>query len=353
MGHQGSRSMKALVEAVGRLTALRDRDALDRSLVETLAQLCLASRVAVHRIVGDAGDEHWFTSACVADGATVRQLDPAWLDLRDLPALGSLPDWAQCAREASDLFPSVGGADQPAITLFPLLSDAGALGVVELCTAKPPGPALRATVHGLLTMFRNLQSLLDYSECDTLTGLLNRKSFDETFYKASARPLSLVADAATERRQLGTMRYWLGVIDIDHFKQVNDQHGHLIGDEVLLLLSRTMRRSFRFLDKLYRFGGEEFVVLMRCSCEEHAQCALERLRQNVAEHVFPRVAHVTVSVGFTDVRVGDTPPAAIERADLAVYYAKHHGRNQVRSHAVLVREGELTDASQSSDIELF
>jgi diguanylate cyclase (GGDEF)-like protein len=149
------------------------------------------------------------------------------------------------------------------------------------------------------------------------------------------------------------LRYWLGVIDIDHFKQVNDQHGHLIGDEVLLLLSRVMRSSFRFLDKLYRFGGEEFVVLMRCHSEEDAQRALDRLRTNVANHLFPRVAHVTVSVGFTDVRSGDTPPAAVERADLAVYYAKHHGRNQVRSHAALVREGELADTTQTSDIEFF
>jgi diguanylate cyclase (GGDEF)-like protein len=195
--------------------------------------------------------------------------------------------------------------------------------------------------------------LLDYSEADTLTGLLNRKSFDESFYKASALPLSQMQDDAAERRQSGTLRYWLGVIDIDHFKQVNDQHGHLIGDEVLLLLSRVMRGSFRFLDKLYRFGGEEFVVLLRCGGEEDALKAMERFRANVEAFRFPRVEHVTVSIGFTDVRSGDTPPAAVERADLAVYYAKHHGRNQVRSHAQLVREGQLADAAQTSDVEFF
>jgi diguanylate cyclase (GGDEF)-like protein len=156
-----------------------------------------------------------------------------------------------------------------------------------------------------------------------------------------------------ERRLVREQRYWLGVIDIDHFKQVNDQHGHLIGDEVLLLLSRVMRQSFRFLDKLYRFGGEEFVVLLRCPGEDGAMAALQRFRTQVEAYVFPRVQHVTVSVGFTDVRSGDTPPAAVERADMAVYYAKRHGRNQVRSHAALVREGELSDLVQTSDVEFF
>jgi diguanylate cyclase (GGDEF)-like protein len=268
--------------------------------------------------------------------------------------LASQPTWAACASQNTELARPAGDPNLPATTtLFPLGAEVGTVGVVEVRTDMPPDEDLRASARGLLGVFRNIQSLLDYSESDTLTGLLNRKSFDETFYKASALPLNQNLDADTERRQGGPLRYWLGVIDIDHFKQVNDQHGHLIGDEVLLLLSRVMRSSFRFLDKLYRFGGEEFVVLMRCHTEEDAQRALERLRTNVANHLFPRVEHVTVSVGFTDVRSGDTPPAAVERADLAVYYAKHHGRNQVRSHAALVREGELADTTQTSDIEFF
>jgi diguanylate cyclase (GGDEF)-like protein len=238
------------------------------------------------------------------------------------------------------------------LTLFPLSSEAGVVGVVEVCTAAALADEPRQSASGLLRIFRNLTALLDYSESDTLTGLLNRKSFDETFYKASALPLNQDANTP-ERRQAGPLRYWLGVIDIDHFKLVNDQHGHLIGDEVLLLLARVMRSSFRFVDKLYRFGGEEFVVLMRCRGEADAQAGLERLRKLVEAYVFPRVEHITVSVGFTDVRTGDTPPAAVERADLAVYYAKHHGRNQVRSYAELVREGALTDTTQTGDIEFF
>ena len=148
-------------------------------------------------------------------------------------------------------------------------------------------------------------------------------------------------------------RWWLGMIDIDHFKAVNDGYGHLIGDEVLLLLSRLMRSSFRFGDRLYRFGGEEFFVLVRCDSEADARRAFERLRQNTLAYTFPQVGQITVSVGFAELKQGDTPSAAIERADRAVYYAKTHGRNQVQSHAELAARGAVAATDKVGDVELF
>jgi diguanylate cyclase (GGDEF)-like protein len=145
----------------------------------------------------------------------------------------------------------------------------------------------------------------------------------------------------------------MGVIDIDHFKRVNDTYGHLIGDEVLLLLARLMRASFRFDDRLYRFGGEEFVVLMRCTDAPSAALAFERLRSNVERHLFPQVGRITVSIGFTELKRGDTPSGAFERADKAVYFAKGQGRNQVRHHAELVASGHLEDDTKVGDVELF
>jgi diguanylate cyclase (GGDEF)-like protein len=114
-----------------------------------------------------------------------------------------------------------------------------------------------------------------------------------------------------------------------------------------------MRSCFRFYDQLYRFGGEEFVVLLRCTGEEDAQIALERFREAVRGYVFPQVERITVSIGFTDVRSGDSPNAAVERADRAVYFAKNHGRDQVRCHAALVREGLLEEEKKAGDIDLF
>jgi diguanylate cyclase (GGDEF)-like protein len=209
-------------------------------------------------------------------------------------------------------------------------------------------------VCSILRVYRNFEGLLDYSERDTLTGLLNRKTFDESFLKVAGEPLPTGAPSADGRRVVpANCPAWLGVIDIDHFKQVNDRFGHLIGDEVLLLLSRLMRASFRFHDRLYRFGGEEFVVLMRCAGADAAGLAFERLRRNVEQFKFPQVGGISVSIGFTGLRGGDSPSAAFERADRAVYHAKTHGRNRVAHHADLVARGELDDAAKVGDVELF
>ena len=199
------------------------------------------------------------------------------------------------------------------------------------------------------------QSLLDYGERDALTELLNRKSFDGAFLKATVKQ-KLIEEAMQVKRQAAAScgTYWLAMIDIDHFKRVNDSFGHLIGDEVLLLLARLMRACFRHHDQLYRFGGEEFVVLMRCDNELDANGVLERLRTTTEKHAFPQVGAITISIEFSEVKTGDTPSGAFERADKAVHHAKEYGRNQVCSFAALVASGDLVDqAANVDEMELF
>jgi diguanylate cyclase (GGDEF)-like protein len=239
-----------------------------------------------------------------------------------------------------------------------MATDTQTVSVLELITAAPLSVEQLRLVSSILRIYRNFQGLLDYSERDTLTGLLNRKTFDESFLRlAAAGPQHPQhpqhATSAEMRRLAPSGRFWLGVIDIDHFKRVNDSFGHLIGDEVLLLLSRLMRTTFRFHDHLYRFGGEEFVVLMRCVDVEAATSVLERLRRNVEAYRFPQVEHITVSVGFTALRDGDSPNTAFERADRALYHVKQNGRNAVAEHGRLVEAGHLVDRSRDSEVELF
>jgi diguanylate cyclase (GGDEF)-like protein len=341
--------MAQIVDQLAELTGLRDRDTLDVSLVTSIRDLLHPCSVAVHRVVGDVGDERWLTRAHLGADDVAARADSSWADPRALPLLVERPLRLQCLQAAAEI--ETTGSDTT--LLLPLASDTGVIGVVEVVTAQPLSDEIKRLLTGVLRIYRNVQGLLDYSERDTLTGLLNRKSFDETFYKVSAMPLQLVADQPGDRRHTAAAGYWLGVVDIDHFKQVNDRFGHLIGDEVLLLLSRVMRSCFRFYDQLYRFGGEEFVVFLRCTGEEDALIALERFREAVRGYVFPQVERITVSVGFTDVRNGDSPNAAVERADRAVYFAKNHGRDQVRGHAALVREGLLEDEKKAGDIDLF
>jgi len=126
-----------------------------------------------------------------------------------------------------------------------------------------------------------------------------------------------------------------------------------MGDEVLLLVAGLLRAAFRHGDQLYRFGGEEFVVLLHADARERAALAFERFREALEAHPFPQVGQVTASAGFTRVRAFDTANAAFDRADRAVYQAKQSGRNRVCCHDALNRAGVLEDGERSGEIELF
>ncbi len=343
--------MSKVVDHLAELTGFRDRDVLDTTLAGALRDLLQPLRVAIHRCVGEDNDRRWLTRARLEGGEAAASADPLWVEFDSLPVLQDFP--ARVSAIESHEPVTVPGA--PHITVFPLFTDRDVAGVVEVESSGALDAEQQRLVASILRIYRNFQSLLDYSERDTLTGLLNRKTFDEAFYKLSSQTPEAGAAGSGERRQKNAAQqaHYIGVLDIDHFKSVNDTYGHLIGDEVLLLLSRLMRSCFRYHDRLYRFGGEEFVVLMRCNSDADAGRAFERLRTSVAAYAFPQVGRITVSVGFTELKPGDTPSSAFERADKAVYWAKTHGRNQVCSHADLVRRGELEDDSKVGDVELF
>ncbi|MBX3607924.1 MAG: GGDEF domain-containing protein [Piscinibacter sp.] len=344
--------MAELVDHLAELTGFRDRELLDVTLVGVLRDLLQPSpaSVAIYRSVGEPGNERWLTRARQRAGDMAASADPSWVEVDQLPVHAAYPSRLEAFRRQAIV--TVAGGEVHS-TLFPVSTDRESLGVLEIESAAALDERDRRMVLSILRIYHNFQGLLDYSERDTLTGLLNRKTFDESFLKIAAEPPPAAGSQDGRRVAPSNPRSWLGVIDIDHFKQVNDRFGHLIGDEVLLLLSRLMRASFRFHDRLYRFGGEEFVVLMRCAGPEAAMLAFERLRRNVEQFAFPQVGRISVSIGFTGLRAGDTPNAAFERADRAVYYAKSHGRNQVAHHADLVARGELDDEAKVGDVELF
>lgn len=205
-----------------------------------------------------------------------------------------------------------------------------------------------AGVEMLARIFGNQIRMLDYSELDSLTRLLNRKTFDETFDRllTSASAPGCECQPCSERRhgEENDSPAWLCVVDIDHFKRINDSFGHLFGDEVLLRMGELMRRTFRDGDRLFRFGGEEFVVILNADNEQLAAAGFERLRRTVEEHEFPQVGQVTCSIGFTAVSAFDVPTDALGRADEVLYYAKEHGRNRVCGYESLLAEGAIVRA---------
>ena len=357
------------VDQLATISGLRDRDLLDVSLAGALRALLRLRSVAVYRCVGQLADQRWLLRARLGQDDLAASSDGAWLEFTDLPPVGSRPEMLHCLR-TREVTQSVDPKQRLARTHFPLASDREVVGVLELHSQKALNLSEQRLVASVLRLYGNVLGLLDYSERDTLTGLLNRKTFDDSFMRLAAALPSGQADIAdfpnatddadlqdetapAPRRHSQSMAVWLGVVDIDHFKRVNDTHGHLIGDEVLLLLSRLMRNCFRFDDQIYRFGGEEFVILLRCAGATDAGLAFQRLREHVQSFEFPRVGRLTVSIGFSEVRAADTPSNAFERADRAVYVAKQQGRNQVHEFAALVAAGLLDDDTRASEVELF
>ncbi|HKX43410.1 MAG TPA: GGDEF domain-containing protein [Burkholderiaceae bacterium] len=337
--------MTELIEHVAELTGFRDRELLDVAVVRAVNDVLRPLSVAVYRCVGEPGDQHWLTRARMGAGDPAVSADPLWTSLAALPGLA-----AAAARRDCLLSGDVTTAgERPQTTSFPISTEREIVGVLDIRTAEPLTPEGRAMVGTVLRIYGNFHDLLDHSERDPLTGLLNRQTFDATFLARA----HMGAGEPGRRAASDESAVWLGVVDIDHFKRVNDTHGHLIGDEVLLLMSRLLRSSFRYHDRLYRFGGEEFVVLLDCLDSRNAAQAFERLRSNVERFAFPQVGHVTVSVGFTRTTGADAPSAAFSRADKALYHAKEHGRNQVTHYEALVEAGVIVEKSADGGVELF
>ena len=347
-----------LIDHLVCLSTLRERGALLDSLTRAMADTVQALEVATYSLVLDEDQRYWMPlTACHAGGDVRAVTDQLRADVTTLMPIERDPLRLRCV-EVPERVSSAPGPDQAHWrTVFPVvLSTENTIwGAVEFSSVQALSDHEVLAVTRLLQVFCNMLDVLDYSECDALTGLWNRKSFEDLFYKtmpgieASTKPNVVVEHRAPANSQI----FWLAMVDIDHFKLVNDRFGHLIGDEVLILVARLMRSSFRSHDRVFRFGGEEFVVVLRCGDHVSAQAALERFRTAMASHDFPQVGQITSSVGFTQIALGDSPSAACERADQAVYHAKHHGRNQVCSESDLVNRGLLKSEVKVGEIELF
>lgn len=351
------------MEQLVQLTSLRDREQIDLALAQALGSLLQARSAGIHRVLLDRlGNARWLSCGLSRPGELLSS-DPQWIDPMELPELEAFPLRHDVLVEQSVLqVPTQPPLTEGWLTVLPLKGQQGHQaeatdmrlpGVIELETSQPLSVDDILSLQTSLRVLENYLQLLDASQRDALTGLLNRQTFDTTFLAASLPHTAGVASEDAERRRSPGELWWLGVIDIDHFKQVNDRFGHLIGDEVLVLLARLMHQAFRHYDRLFRFGGEEFVVMLRCADEEGAVAAFERFRAKVEEYAFPQVERVTVSVGVTQVQGSDTPSAAFSRADESVYEAKHQGRNRVLSHGALVAAGVIKTSSHEGDVELF
>ena len=212
----------------------------------------------------------------------------------------------------------------------------------------------KGLVLGMLKVYDNYLSLLDESQSDPLTGLLNRQTFDDQILKIIANPLSkpsyvqLRKGENSRRVPDETFVYWLSILDIDRFKKINDLFGHLAGDQVLVLLARLITSQFRSDDLVFRYGGEEFIVLLRAPAREDALKALERFRTVVEGTTFTGVGQVTVSIGYTVISCYQAPAFFLGHADRALYYSKEHGRNRTSNYEELIGSGALKEDAKTA-----
>jgi len=219
---------------------------------------------------------------------------------------------------------------------------------------------LEYIVRAFARIYHNFTNLINESEKDNLTGLFNRRTFEVRLKRLlliqTLSNMETFENGKERRNEIepADKTAWLVMLDIDNFKNVNDTFGHVYGDEVLLVFSQKMREVFRKEDILFRFGGEEFLVVLEPCCLNDAKIALERYRKAIEEHDFPQVGHVTVSIGFAKIEYEDSPLNVLNQADKALYYAKNSGRNQVLNYEDLVREGSIEHKEYTSgEIELF
>ncbi|MCK8104888.1 GGDEF domain-containing protein [Pseudoalteromonas sp. 2CM36K] len=156
---------------------------------------------------------------------------------------------------------------------------------------------------------------------DELTGLLNRSAME--------KDLTELIDLNNEQPIITS----LSLIDIDHFKLINDEYGHAVGDEILESIADIIQSSLRDTDSAYRYGGEEILIVLKDSPIDDSVAAMQRLREKISDYVFISYEielSVTVSIGVTPIKSSDKVSRdTLIRADECLYSAKDNGRNQV------------------------
>lgn len=210
---------------------------------------------------------------------------------------------------------------------YQLLGDRDELGEISFSRdvrfAENDLALLELLVSCMLLPLRNAlryQQALRRAQRDALTGVGNRAALD------------LALDREVQLAQRHHCPLSLVVVDIDHFKQINDRYGHLVGDDCLQAVAKNIAESCRTTDCIYRYGGEEFVLVLSQTNQEGALATAERVRQAIAELKLDcagSVIELTASAGVAALRESESSYDLFHRADTALYRAKNAGRNRV------------------------
>ncbi len=347
--------LPGLLGKLGKMTSIRDTELLEQSLLKTLGPLVGVLHTSLYR--SDDGHalvrviHHHRSKEVDADGGprlvetteeviNLQETPQEVISLTDNVRLLGKPCTRKCGDEMMIAYPLLGGSDICGYFVFQ--------------RDREVTPVEDMTIRGVLEVFANYYALLDISQRDRLTGLLNRQALESSFDRiwSAFSQAERSNNDLSGRRQCHPRNYWMAVMDIDHFKNVNDVHGHMVGDEVLLLVSRVLTQTFRSTDLLFRYGGEEFIAIVAAEDEASASHIFERVRAAVERYQFPRIERLTISIGYSHADETLLPQEVLSRADRSVYAAKKAGRNRVCEYMELVRQGVFKETSYG-ETELF
>ncbi|WP_414931157.1 GGDEF domain-containing protein [Vibrio europaeus] len=315
-----------IIQSVVEITEQRNSVSLGHCLVATLAEMTPAQSIELTYFINNTAK----TVAKVTRSSEQKEFDwiydsiSAYSGHRD-----HLNDNATISVDEKDRYVST----HP----IPVSEDSSA----ELTVILQDCPSSYALlIDGFAKIYRNYLAVLHDSERDKLTGLLNRKTLEERL----ARCFNVMPDTPVE------ITAWVAIIDLDHFKQVNDRFGHMIGDEILLMFAQQMSNYFIGHEQLFRYGGEEFVVLLPQQSTEECRATLEGFRRHIESFRFPQINNLTFSCGVCGITPHEYMPTILDHADSALYYVKEHGRNQVHFF-----DAECLDRYDNgeNDVELF
>ena len=331
------------LDAVVSLAEPRDVSGLNGAFLSILKEHIPQRAVKVYEIVNN------FTPGA-ADGDYHQQTLRLILKTQENNSAVNLEfaetDVQQCI---SEKVPVTGSSSESGLdrTIFPIPGLPSPLGLLVI--EGKVDESCKNFLDPLLRIYSSHAFILNRNEHDSLTGLFNRQVMENKLNQIYQCQVN-----GNRKSDEKDQTWCIALLDIDFFKMINDQYGHLYGDEVLVMFSRLLQSSFREDDLLFRYGGEEFLIALKNVDLDKAKMTLNRFRKQVEDTKFAQVQQVTVSIGFAALDTKQPLASIIERADRALYYSKYQGRNQTNCYESLLEKG-LVDSGEfeHSNVEIF
>ncbi|MEC4728556.1 GGDEF domain-containing protein [Shewanella sp. D64] len=323
---------EAVLESVVQMTGQRQLDSLAESLVSTVRQMVNAKQVEILKVDTDLALDEAVTQLVLQSNETAHNV------------------LLECLKRRSTVKFASNKLEQAATPI--MLKDVVVM--ILWVTCEHISNQDEQMLKGFSKVYENFLSIVIESETDPLTGLLNRKAFLPRLTKAAKVIKQEAIDCVINPQtcDLSAKRYWLCIFDIDKFKVINDTFGHLYGDEILIDLVRVMKSTFSELDSMFRFGGDEFVIIMSKREKAEMLNLCEDFSHKLSIH-HGREVKVTISMGIIEINCQEEPSELLVKADKALYYIKETGRDRIGLYEDLIADGSIIPLKIEDDIELF